>query len=83
MTPEAMEEIEPEPFEIGETRRLQVNTADVDVKLLRLAGTRQVRHYAIATRGIDARIMVSRREASSDEARLAQLARMLLEGTEL
>ena len=64
-------------FVVGETRLLRVDDADVDVRLLRLAGEREARHYTMAAAGIDATIMISRRAASDDARRLAQLAHLL------
>jgi hypothetical protein len=64
-------------FTVGETRQLLVDGADVDVTLVRRAGEREARHYTMAATGIDATIMISRRAASDDARRLAQLARLL------
>ena len=64
-------------FTLGETRRLRVDDADVDVTLVRRAGARQARHYTMTAAGIDAKIMISRRDAADDASRLAQLARVL------
>jgi len=75
-----MTPLEPEldsAFAVGETRRLRVDDANVDVRLLRRAGQRKARHYTMAAAGIDAKIMISRRAASGDARRLAQLARLL------